>query len=186
MYNVWDIGVFAYPPGTSVSQFYLDGLLNTFIYRCDEIVFEHLPVVQLMKNLLESSKILNTDVKYKSKQYIQSAPVIINMNGSSVGQIFKWCPEEIPAFESRAEFIKMKIPLQNKVNQHEFSYLGSSGHELVHILSKAKMPNYMPNGKAMIIHSIAGLVKKTLYRYYSYYKHYRHDSYYTYYSYYLK
>ena len=31
MYNVWDIGVFSCPPGTSINQFYLDGLLNTFI-----------------------------------------------------------------------------------------------------------------------------------------------------------
>ena len=84
MYNVWDIGVFSCLPGTQVNQFYLDGLLNMFIYRSDEIVFEHLSVVLIMKNLLEGSKILNTDIKHKSKQHISTAPVIINMNGSSI------------------------------------------------------------------------------------------------------
>ena len=84
--------MFSCPQNTSINQFYLDGLLNTFIYRCDEIVFEYLPVVQLMKNLSEVSKILNTDVKYKSKQQINPNPVLINMNGNTVTSIFKWCP----------------------------------------------------------------------------------------------
>ena len=73
--------------GTQVNQFYLDGLLNTFVYRCNEIVSEHMPVVQLMTNLLEGSENLNTDVKYKSKQHISPAPVVIDIYSN--GSIFK-------------------------------------------------------------------------------------------------
>lgn len=51
-YKDWEIGTFACPPGLNVNQFYLDSLLNTFIYRCDEIIFENLNIVQKMKNLL--------------------------------------------------------------------------------------------------------------------------------------
>lgn len=58
-----------------------------------------------MKNLLEGSKLLDTDVTYKAKQQILAAPVIINMNGMSVTQIFKWCHEELPAFQSLANCI---------------------------------------------------------------------------------
>ena len=98
-----------------------------------------MPVAQIMKNLLECSKILNTDVIYKSKQHILPAPVVINMNGTSLTYIFKWCPEEIPAFKSRAVFIKMKILLRHRINENEFAFLGSSGHELIYVLTKCKM-----------------------------------------------
>lgn len=88
-YREWEIGTFSYPPGTHVSQFYLDKLLNTHIYRCDEIVFENLNIVQKMKNLSEGSRLLDIDVKYKSKMQITPAPVIMNLNGSSLSSKFK-------------------------------------------------------------------------------------------------
>ena len=66
-YRDWEIGAFSCPPGTIVSLFHLDALLNTFIYRCDEIIFENLSIVQRMKNLLEGSRLMDTHVKYKSK-----------------------------------------------------------------------------------------------------------------------
>ena len=53
MYKVWEVGTFNRPPGKQVNQFFLDNLINTFVYRCDEMVVEHLPIVQLMKNLLQ-------------------------------------------------------------------------------------------------------------------------------------
>ena len=30
-YKEWEVGVFSCPPGININQFYLDGLLNTFI-----------------------------------------------------------------------------------------------------------------------------------------------------------
>ena len=81
-YRDWEIGGFSCPPGTNVSQFHLDNLLNTFLYRCDEMVFENISIVQRMKNLLEGSRLMDTDVKYKSKQQILPNPTIISMNAN--------------------------------------------------------------------------------------------------------
>ena len=60
------------------------------------------------ENLVEASKFLHTDVKYKSK-HVEPAPVIINMKGQSITDIFKWCPEEQGAFKTRAVFSKILI-----------------------------------------------------------------------------
>lgn len=83
-YRDWQICAFSCPPGTNVSQFHLDGLLNTFVYRCDEMIFENICIVQRMKNLLGGSCLMDTDVKYKSKQQIPPNPTIINMNGKTL------------------------------------------------------------------------------------------------------
>ena len=138
-YQEWEIGTFACPPDITVNQFYLGALLNMHIYRCDEIVFENLNIVQKMKNLLEGSRLLDTDVKYKSKMQIPPAPVIINLNGSSINSIFKWCDNEIPAFKNRCVFLKMEIPLNHRVDENEFSYLGKCGKEMIYILTKKFM-----------------------------------------------
>ena len=135
-FEEWQIGVFSCPPGTTVCQFYLDGLLNTFVYRCDEIIFKNLSIVQKMKNLLEGSRLLDTDVKCKSKQQILPAPTIINMNGSTVASVFKWCHEEADAFRSRCVFIKMNIPLKHRIDQGDIKFLANSGKEFIYILTK--------------------------------------------------
>ena len=126
-FQPWEIGCFSCPPGTTVCQFYLDALLNTFIYRCDEIIFENLSIVQKMKNLLEGSHLLDTDVKYKAKQQILPAPTIITMNGQTLEGIFKWCHEEIDAFASRCVFLEMNIPLKHRINSTDFKFLAESG-----------------------------------------------------------
>ena len=64
------------------------------------------------ENLVEASKFLHTDVKYKSK-HVEPAPVIINMKGQSITDIFKWCPEEQEAFKTRAVFSKILILLKH-------------------------------------------------------------------------
>ena len=58
------------------------------------------------------------------------------MNEKSVTSIFKWCPVELPTFKTRAAFIKMLIPLKHCIDERNFSYLGSSRHKFIHILSK--------------------------------------------------
>ena len=53
------------------------------------------------------------DVKDKSKQHVEPAPVIINMKGQSITDIFKWCPEEQEAFKTRKVFSKILILLKH-------------------------------------------------------------------------
>ena len=62
-YKDWEIGAFSCPPWTKVSQFHLDNLLNTFLYRCDEMVFENISIVQHIKNLSEGSCLMDTEIK---------------------------------------------------------------------------------------------------------------------------
>ena len=135
-YRNWEIGAFSCPPGTNVSQFHLDNLLNTFVYRCDEMVFENISIVQRMKNLLEGSRLMDTDVKYKSKQQILPNPTFISMNGRSVNSVFKWCSEEQEPFQSRCIFLKMNIPLKHRINSEDFKYLAESGKEFIYLLSR--------------------------------------------------
>ena len=92
-----------------------------------------------MKNLLNGSKILYIDEKYKSKQLIEPAPVAINMNEKSVTSVFKWCPVELPAFKTRTDFIKVLIPLKHHIDERNFSYLGSSRQKFIHILSNCQV-----------------------------------------------
>ena len=72
-YREWEIGAFSCPPVTNISQFYLEALLNTFVYCCNKIVFENLHIVERMKNLSESSLLLHTDVKCKSKMVLSAS-----------------------------------------------------------------------------------------------------------------
>nr|XP_047144589.1 uncharacterized protein LOC124818111 [Hydra vulgaris] len=50
-----EIGYSNCPTGLNPSSFLLQALSNCLAYRCDEMVFEHLGVIQLMKQLLEGS-----------------------------------------------------------------------------------------------------------------------------------
>ena len=138
-YKDWEIGAFSCPPGINVSQFHLDALLNTFLYRCDEMIFENICIVQRMKNLLEGSRLMDTDVKYKSKQQIPPNPTIISMNGKTEASIFKWCHEELEPFKGRCLFLKMNIPLHHRVGSGAFKYLGDSGKEFIYILTKTDL-----------------------------------------------
>lgn len=83
------------------------------------------------ENLVEASKFLHTDVKYKSK-HVEPAPVIINMKGQSITDIFKWCPEEQGAFKTRAVFSKILILVKHWVKRTNFAFLRNSRHEFVH------------------------------------------------------
>ena len=75
-----------------------------------------------MKNLLEGCWFLDTDVKNKSKMQIIPAPVIINLNGSSLSSVFKWCLEDIPAFKSKCFFLKMCINLKHRIDETDIHF----------------------------------------------------------------
>lgn len=68
------------------------------------MVFENISIVQRMKNLLEGSRLMDTEVKYKSKQQITPNPTFISMNGKSLSSVFRWCSEEVDPFRSRCIF----------------------------------------------------------------------------------
>ena len=73
-------------------------------------------------------------------QDLGGCPVIINMNVSSINSIFRWCHEEITAFQSQCEFIQMKIPLEHRIHSHEIPYLTTlCCKELIHILTCIKL-----------------------------------------------
>ena len=65
-----EIGYLNCPTGPNPSPFLLQTLTNCIAYRCDEMVSEHLGVIQMIKQLLEGSHTLTTDVKYKDSMPI--------------------------------------------------------------------------------------------------------------------
>ena len=103
------------------------------------MVFENISIVQRMKNLLEGSRLMDTDVKYKSKQQIVPNPTIISMNGKTLHSVFKWCSEEVEPCRSRCIFLKMNIPLKHRINSEDFRYLAASGKEFIYLLSREDM-----------------------------------------------
>ena len=103
------------------------------------MVFENISIVQRMKNLLEGSRLMDTEVKYKSKQQITPNPTFISMNGKSLSSVFKWCYEEVDPFRSRCIFLKMNIPLKHRINCEDFKYLAESGKEFIYLLSREDM-----------------------------------------------
>ena len=100
------------------------------------MIFENLSIVQQMKNLLEGSRLMDTDVKYKSKQQVLPNPTFISMNGKTIHFVFKSCCEEVEPFRSRCLFIKMNIPLKHRVNAEDFRFLADSGKEFIYLLTR--------------------------------------------------
>ena len=62
MYQAHEVGYFNCPTGPQPSSFMLQQLTNCLAYRCDEMIFEKLGVLQTMKQLLEGSSTLHNDV----------------------------------------------------------------------------------------------------------------------------
>ena len=94
LFKPYEIGYFNCPTGPNPSPFLLQSLTNSIAYRCDEMVFEHLGVIQMIKQLLEGSHTLTTDVKYKDSMTIDAHPTIITMNATSKHDI-KMAPNRI-------------------------------------------------------------------------------------------
>nr|XP_047142279.1 uncharacterized protein LOC105846941 isoform X2 [Hydra vulgaris] len=130
-----EIGYFNCPTGPNPSAFLLQALSNCLAYRCDEMVFEHLGVIQLMKQLLEGSSTLTTDVKYKDAMPIDPHPTLITMNSSSKFDILKWHPSEYQAFENRCTKLFLGTPLLNIFNDKELREINACGPELLYMLS---------------------------------------------------
>ncbi|XP_047142743.1 uncharacterized protein LOC124817011 [Hydra vulgaris] len=134
-----EIGYFNCPTGPNPSAFLLQALSNCLAYRCDEMVFEHLGVIQLMKQLLEGSNTLTTDVKYKDAMPIDPHPTLITMNSTSKFDILKWHPSEYQAFENRCTILFLGTPLLNIFNDKELQEINTCGPELLYMLSMHKL-----------------------------------------------
>ena len=91
-----------------------------------------------MENLLECSKVLNSELKFKSTVVLPVHPVLISMNGSSLVSIFKFCQDEQEAFTNRAVFIYMSKNIEHRISTADLEFLGSSGGAMVHILTRIK------------------------------------------------
>ena len=89
MYQAHEIGYFNCPTGPQPSSFMLQQLTNCLAYRCDEMIFENLGVLQTMKQLLEGSSTLHTDVKYKEPIKVDPRSILITMNATYKNEIFK-------------------------------------------------------------------------------------------------
>nr|XP_047142737.1 uncharacterized protein LOC124817008 isoform X2 [Hydra vulgaris] len=134
-----EIGYFNCPTGPNPSAFLLQALSNCLAYRCDEMVFEHIGVIQLMKQLLEGSNTLTTDVKYKDAMPIDPHPTLITMNSTSKFDILKWHPSEYQAFENRCTILFLGTPLLNIFNDKEIQEINTCGPELLYMLSMHKL-----------------------------------------------
>ena len=88
-YQPHEIVYFNCPTGPHPSSFMLKQLKNCLAYRCDEMIFENLGVLQTMKQLLEGSSTLHTDVKYKEPIKVDPRSVLITMNATYKNEIFK-------------------------------------------------------------------------------------------------
>ena len=99
------------------------------------MVFEHLGVIQMIKQLLEGSHTLTTDVKYKDSMTIDAHPTIITMNATSKNDILKWHPTEYEAFINRCTIYYLGTPLAEIFEKKEIEELSKCGPELIYMLS---------------------------------------------------
>ena len=94
MYRPHEIGYFNCPTGPQPSSFMLQQLTNCFAYRCDEMIFENLGVLQTMKQLLEGSSTLHSDVKHKEPIKVDPRSVLITMNAGYKKEILNGIPKK--------------------------------------------------------------------------------------------
>ena len=99
------------------------------------MVFEHLGLIQMIKQLLGGSHTLTTDVKYKDSKPIDAHPTIITMNSTSKTDILKWHPQELTAFENRCIIYYLGTPLTEFFTAKEISELAQCGSEFLYMLS---------------------------------------------------
>ena len=137
MYQPHEIGYFNCPAGPQPSSFMLQQLTNCLAYRCDEMIFENLGVLQTMKQLLEVSSTLHTDVKYKEPIKVDPGSVLITMNASYKNEIFKWHPQERQPFENRCLILFMGQRLANVLKPNEIEFLSQCSNVLYTILFKS-------------------------------------------------
>ena len=137
MYQAHEIGYFNCPTGPQPSSFMLQQLTNCLAYRCDEMIFENLGVLPTMKQLLEGSSTLHTDVKYKEPIKVDPRSVLITMNATYKNEIFKWHPCERQPFENRCIILFMSQKLSSIMSKPEIEFLSQCSNVLYYMLFKS-------------------------------------------------
>lgn len=132
------IGHFNCPLSNNVSSFFLQACINTYIYRCDEFCFKQEGVVQCMKQLLEGSNCLNSDVKYRDATKIEPKPTVMTMNGDSLADIFKWFPLEEENFHTRCLILSFHTKLTSIFPRSELGLIENCHNALYNILLEKK------------------------------------------------
>ena len=143
IYQPHEIGYFNCPTGPQPSSFMLQQLTNCLAYRCDEMIFENLGVLQTIKQLLEGSSTLHTDVKYNEPNKVDPRSVLITMNATYKNEIFKWHPQERQPFENRCLILFMSQRLASFLNKNEIEFLSQCSHELYAMLFESVSYNKM-------------------------------------------
>lgn len=131
-----EVGFFQCPMGANPSNFMFQNCANTRVYVCNEMIFENINLVQVFKELFEGSKTMETDVKHKAPQRLDPNPVGLTMNADSRTGCFKYVPKEASAFDNRALFPKLEIPLPQIYNGDELAAIANSRLELGYLLQK--------------------------------------------------
>ena len=88
----------------------------------------------MIKQLLEGSHTLTTDVKYKDSMTIDAHPTIITMSATSKADILKWHPNEYEAFQNRCTIYYLGTPLKDIFTNKEIEELSKCGPELLYML----------------------------------------------------
>ena len=120
------------------SEFMLSMLGNSFMYRCDKLVYENIGVIQKLKQLYEGCSSLYTNVKYKDPVKVAPLPVIVTQNGTNFQHLFCFYPEEYPNFVTRCHVLYMNIPLIHRFNPKGLSALAECHEELLYLLHNYK------------------------------------------------
>lgn len=69
--------------------------VNTHMCICNELRFENLNLIQVLKEFFEDSEGMSADVKYKDAIRLDPKPLDMAMNARDIGDTFKHVPEEM-------------------------------------------------------------------------------------------
>jgi len=91
-----------------------------------------------MKQLLEGSNCLNSDVKYRDATKIEPKPTVMTMNGDSLADIFKWFPLEEENFHTRCLILSFQQKLTSIFPRSELGLIENCHNALYNLLLEKK------------------------------------------------
>ena len=97
--------------------------VNTHMYICNEMRFENLNLIQVLKEFFEDSEGMFADVKYKDAIRLDPKPLDMVMNARDIGDAFKHVPEEMNAFSNRFIVLTFNESLTDYSREEEVSVL---------------------------------------------------------------
>ena len=127
VFKTFEIGSIACPTSNHTSVFWLQDCIGKQVYRMEEMVIEFQGVLQRIKQLMEGSKELDTNVKYGDNKKIVPKPVIITMNTNYEWEIVGPFQDELEPFLNRCFYLKMSQSLKDYIPKRLFNVLGNAG-----------------------------------------------------------